>query len=252
MSDNKQWFEEWFDSPYYHILYKNRNHQEAEQFIDTLLDFLKPKELDRFLDLGCGKGRHSIYLNKKGYNVVGVDLSPESINYATQFEKNAVNGTGSLEFFIQDMRKPSRIHYYDFVLNLFTSFGYFESERDDYSTINSVAKALKSDGVFVLDFMNAEKVVSHINSAESKTCEGITFKITREYTDGFIIKNIRFTDKGKEYRFQERVKALTVDDFKNYFSANQLKVLHLLGNYELEPFDPETSDRLIIIAQKQK
>ena len=251
MSIKKKWFEEWFNSPYYHILYKNHDYNEAEKFIDSIIDFLKPKNTARFLDLGCGKGRHSIYLNKKGYAVVGVDLSPESIKYASQFEKAASDKNKSLEFFEQDMRKTSRIHYYDYVLNLFTSFGYFDNDRDDFATINSVSKALKSDGVFVLDFLNAEKVVDSLNSAETKTCEEITFKITREFIDGFIVKNIRFTDKGKDYRFQEKVKAITAADFKKYFEANQLNLLHLLCNYQLDEFDPDNSDRLIIIGKKK-
>ena len=60
-----EWFKDWFDSPYYHILYKDRNFDEAEQFINNLLTFLKPETNSRFLDLGCGKGRHSVFLNKK-------------------------------------------------------------------------------------------------------------------------------------------------------------------------------------------
>lgn len=251
MPIKKEWFEEWFNSPYYHILYKSHDFQEAEKFIDNLVDFLKPKIASRFLDLGCGKGRHSTYLNKKGYTVAGVDLSPESIRYALQFEKASSDKNKSLEFFIQDMRKTGRIGYYDYVLNLFTSFGYFDSERDDYATINSVSKALKPGGIFVLDFLNAQKVVDTLNSAETKICEGITFKITREFIDGFIVKNIRFTDKGKDYRFQEKVKAITAEDFKKYFEANQLNVLHLRGNYQLEEFDIDNSDRLIIIGQKK-
>ena len=258
MEDDKhvKWFEHWFDSPYYHILYKHRNHDEAELFIDNLLNFLSPKSNSRFLDVGCGKGRHSIYLNKKGYDVTGIDLSPESIAYASQFENE------SLHFFAEDMRKINRIDLFDYVLNLFTSFGYFENDKDDYATINCLSKSLKTGGIFVLDFMNVQKVISDLIPQETKISEGIEFKITRHLEKNFIIKNIQLSDtsqnaqnhlagrQGKEYTFQERVKMLTITDFKKYFAASKLKIVNLLGDYELNEFNPETSERLIIIAQK--
>ena len=63
---HKKWFENWFDSPYYHILYQNRNDDEAKFFIDNLCAYLKPSLNDTLLDVACGRGRHAIYLNKKG------------------------------------------------------------------------------------------------------------------------------------------------------------------------------------------
>lgn len=243
-NEHVQWFENWFDSPYYHILYKQRNFSEAELFIDNLIDFLRPKSNARFLDLGCGKGRHSVYLGKKGYEVTGIDLSPASISSASGFS------TENLQFYVHDMRKMFRMNYFDYVLNIFTSFGYFENENDDYAAISAVSQALKPEGVFVLDFMNAEKVVQNLIEHETKTIDGIEFNITRSIENNFIVKQIHFFDQDKEYKFQERVKALTLTDFKKYLDANKLKILHLRGNYNLEEFNPKTSDRLIIIAQK--
>jgi len=239
------WFEDWFDSPYYHLLYKNRDYSEAEIFIDNLISLLKPEQNFRFLDLGCGKGRHSIYLNKKGFDVTGVDLAENSINCAKQNENE------HLHFYVHDMRKTFRTNYFDCVVNLFTSFGYFENNRDDNATINAVYKSLKPKGYFVLDFMNAKKVVANLKSEEIKTIEGIEFRISKTIEKNFIIKLIQFTDKGKEYNFKEFVKALTLSDLEKYFSANKLKIVHLRGNYQLEEFDEQTSDRLIIIGQKQ-
>jgi SAM-dependent methyltransferase len=244
--DNKtQWFADWFDSPYYHLLYKNRDLKEAEMFIDNLVDFMKPDVNARFLDLACGKGRHSIYLNKKGFEVTGIDLSQQSIEHATQYSNN------TLTFYKHDMRYPCRINYFDYVLNLFTSFGYFESDREDASVINAIEKELKHKGKVVIDFMNTAKVIANLIINETKTMEGITFNISRKVENDFIFKQISFDDKGKHYLYEERVKALTLADFEKHLSANQLKVLNLFGNYQLQEFNQETSDRLIIIAQKQ-
>lgn len=226
---NKQWFENWFDSPYYHILYKQRDFCEAELFIDNLINQLKPKPGARFLDVGCGKGRHSIYLNKKGYNVVGIDLSLESISFASTF------GNDNLQFYVEDMRNFECSDKFDYALNLF----------------NCVYNSLLPNGIFVLDFMNAQKEIAELIQNEKKTIDGIEFKISRFFENNFIIKKINFSDQGKEYNFQERVKAINLNDFRKYFDANRLKIVNLLGNYKLEKFNAETSDRLIIIAQKE-
>lgn len=239
-----EWFECWFDSPYYHVLYKNRDFTEAELFIDNLIQLLQPQKSNRFLDLGCGKGRHSIYLNKKGFEVTGIDLSEKSIACA----KTSENET--LHFYTHDMRKLFRTNYFDVVVNLFTSFGYFEQERDDNAVVNAAYKALKPGGFFVLDFMNSKKVIESLASEETKTIEGIEFKISKNVEDNFIVKKIQFKDKGKEYQFEECVKALTLNDFEKYFEANKLKIVHLRGNYKLEEFDEKSSDRLIIVARK--
>ncbi len=244
--DNKTpWFANWFDSPYYHILYKNRDLKEAEVFIDNLIDFLKPNSNARFLDLACGKGRHSLYLNKKGFEVTGIDLSPKSIEHASQYSNN------TLEFYVHDMRYPCRINYFDYVLNLFTSFGYFENDREDAAVISAIEKELKHQGKVVIDFMNTQKVIANLVADETKTMEGITFKIHRKVENNFIVKQISFSDKGNDYSFEERVKALTLNDFEKHLTAHQLKILNLCGNYQLQEYNQNTSDRLIIIAQKK-
>ena len=177
--------------------------------------------------------------------MIGSDLSPSNIKFASQF------GNENLRFCVEDMRKIAGEDQFDYVLNLFTSFGYFENEADNYDTINCVSKVLKPKGIFVLDFMNVEKVISNLVVHEIKIVDDIEFNITRRIENNFIVKHIKFSDQGKEFNFQERVKAITLNDFKNYFDVNKLKILHLFSNYNLEKFDLKTSNRLIIIGQKE-
>ncbi|HEY0031441.1 MAG TPA: class I SAM-dependent methyltransferase, partial [Bacteroidia bacterium] len=210
-----EWFECWFDSPYYHLLYSNRDYSEAELFIDNLVSYLNPEKDSRILDLACGKGRHSIDLNQKGFDVTGVDLAVQSIASARQSENER------LHFYEHDMRRLFRTNYFDIALNLFTSFGYFKNERDNSAVINSVYKALKPDGIFVLDFMNSAKVIANLQSQETKIIAGVEFRITRTVDEGFIVKRITFNDKEKDHTFEERVKALTLADFKKYFETNK-------------------------------
>lgn len=251
MQENKNtpWFENWFDSPYYHTLYKHRNEREAELFIDNLIDYLHPLPKSQFLDLACGKGRHSIYLNKKGFDVTGIDLSTENIACASKLMNPEIEN-GNLRFCVEDMRKIGWVEQFDYVVNLFTSFGYFENDKDDYATIDIVSKTLKSGGIFIIDFMNVQKVIANLVAHEIKIIDTIKFEISKKIENHFIVKDICFCDEGKTYHFQERVKALTLNDFENYFAASKLKIIDLRGNYKLDKFNKETSQRLIIIAQK--
>ena len=140
----RKWFQYWFNSPYYHILYQKRNDAEAEHFIDNLTAFLKPAPNTKMLDIACGKGRHAIYLNKEGFDVTGIDLSEHSIKHAKKFEKD------NLHFLVHDMRKLFYINYFDIAFNLFTSFGYFETENEHVNALKSFRKSLNKDGILIL------------------------------------------------------------------------------------------------------
>ena len=238
------WFEEWFDSPFYHILYKNRNDAEAEKFITNLVQFLKPQKNQLFVDVACGKGRHSLFLNTLGYSVDGFDLSTNSIKSAQQKE------TPTLHFFVNDIRVPLKKNYYDFAFNLFTSFGYFDTEDDNQKAINAIAESLNEEGILVLDFMNAHKVIKNLQASETKTIDGIEFDIKKSLNKGFITKDISFNFKNAHHHYQEKVKAISLKTFEQYFLKANLTICATFGDYNLNPFHIETSDRLILIAKK--
>ncbi len=238
------WFSEWFDSPYYHVLYQNRNDEEAHFFIDNLIKKYEPKEDAKMLDLACGKGRHSIYLADKGYEVTGVDLSPQSIEHASGFSHD------KLSFYIHDMRKPFRINYYDNIFSFFTSFGYFERASEHKAVLDGIRKGLKSGGRFVMDFMNANKVKSGLVLEEEKEVNGLTFYINRKVENGTIVKDIKFTDKGEAFAYQERVHGFELEEMKSLFQKSGLVIDEVFGNYDLSPFSASNSPRLIISARK--
>jgi SAM-dependent methyltransferase len=238
------WFDDWFDSPYYHILYKNRDLKEAEGFIDNLTAYLALPPRARFIDIPCGKGRHCIYLSKKGYDVSGADLSPESIRFASIYAHEHLN------FFRHDMREEFAENEYDAVLNIFTSFGYFDDPSDNQRCIQAFQKALKPGGRLVLDFMNITKVLRQLVEEESKEIDGIQFRIHKSIENNKIIKDIRFEDQGKAFHFQEKVSMLYKEDFLKYFTFAGLTIKDIFGDYQLNPYDSEKSDRIILIAEK--
>ncbi len=145
------WFEDWFNSPYYHQLYKHRDEQEAEMFLRQLMAYLKPAPGARMIDWACGKGRHCKVLNEMGFDVTGVDLSEASIREALQEENE------TLHFYQHDMRMPFRINYYAYALNMFTSFGYFPTQREHDSAIHSMSVGLRKGGTLVMDYINVKK-----------------------------------------------------------------------------------------------
>lgn len=240
----KLWFQNWFNSPYYHILYKKRDEEEAELFIDNLCAYLKPKANAKMLDIACGRGRHAIYLNKKDYDVTGIDLSFSNIKFAQQFENRR------LHFLMHDMRSLFFINYFDFAFNLFTSFGYFETDKEHINALKSFRKALKKDGKLVLDYMNSQKIINHLVTRETKEVDDITFHISRTVKEGKIIKTINFEHKNKHHTFNEMVKDYKLTDFERLFNASGLQIEETFGDYHLNPFNPNQSDRLIFICKK--
>lgn len=238
--DTAKWFTSWFDTPFYHTLYKDRDDTEAQAFMDTLTDYLNIPENGTILDLACGKGRHSLYLNKIGYDVTGVDLSENSIEFSKQFEND------SLHFEVHNMCE-SYNKQFDAVINLFTSFGYFEHEADNLKTIKAIKTELNAFGFAVIDFMNSEFVIDNLVPNEVKTVDGIDFHLKRYVEDGYIIKDIKFTDNGESYNFQERVRAFSLADFESLFKQADVHLLDIFGDYKLRKFNPKTSERLVMI-----
>ena len=238
--DTKDWYSSWFDTPFYHILYKDRDDREAQTFMENLTSYLNITENGSILDLACGKGRHAVYSNSIGYDVTGIDLSEKSIAFAKQFENN------TLHFDVHDMRNACPKQF-NAVFNLFTSFGFFDDSEDDLSTIKAIKANLKNNGVGVIDFLNADFVVNNLVKENTKTIDGISFKLKRYVDNGFIVKDISFEANGTPYHYQELVKALTLDDFKAMFKEANIQLLDVFGDYKLNTFNKEHSERLIMI-----
>lgn len=240
VKEKTSWYASWFDTPYYHLLYKERNQSEARMFMDNLTSYLNIPEGSKILDLACGRGRHSRYLNSIGYDVTGVDLSINSVAFAKQFENE------TLHFEVHNMCK-SYSEQFDAVFNLFTSFGYFDKEENNLKTIQAIKADLNASGFGVIDFMNSQHVIDTLVPEDAKTVEGITFHQKRYVQDGYIFKDISFNADGKDYSFQERVRAFTLKDFETLFEQAEVHLLDVFGDYKLRPYDEQTSERLIMI-----
>lgn len=243
MSSKKDWFVDWFNTKYYHILYQHRDDLEARTFMTNLVEFLQLNKGKHILDLACGKGRHSIFLNELGYRVTGADLSINSIKHANKSQNK------TLDFIVQDMRLPIPIQV-DAVFNLFTSFGYFADDNEDIRVLKNIKNTLLPNGIGVIDYLNVTKTIQNLVREEVVILNGIEFHITREIKNGFIIKKIEFTAEDKFHSYFERVKCLDLEKFNSMIDESGLKIKHIFGDYNLNPFDENNSNRLILVLEK--
>src|SRR5579871_4721528 len=178
------WFKDWFNSPYYHLLYSDRDDHEAATFIQHLINYLQPPQGASMLDVACGRGRHARILAEKGFDVTGIDLAPSSIQYALQFENDR------LHFYEHDMRMLFWINYFDYAFNFFTSFGYFVSEREHNSAIRTISQSLKKNGILVLDYINSNYAEEHLITRMEKKSGDVVFKINKWCDDLHFNKRI--------------------------------------------------------------
>lgn len=248
------WFEDWFNTKYYHILYKDRNFEEAETFINKLIEYLGLPRNSKIIDLACGKGRHSVFLNRMGYEVLGLDLSPQSIDFNRRYE-HPENTLPQLRFAVHDMRdeifplvSQAKV---EAVFNLFTSFGYFDDENDDRKVFHSVAGTLVQNGFFVLDFLNEKWVRNTLEPQSVVTREGIDFCISKKIEGGFIVKDIKFCDKGQDFHYFEKVKLHTLSKIDQYAESFGFERVKVFGDYQLNDFNLETSPRAINLFVKK-
>jgi len=245
----KEWFVDWFDSKYYHILYQDRDYNEAEIFMTNLVKFLNLNKASFILDLACGRGRHSVFLNQLGFTVNGMDLSKNSIDFAKKFENDTLN------FDVHDMRIPFDTKY-NAIFNLFTSFGYFNDDETNIKVLKNIKNGLHKNGIAVIDFMNIETVKKGLvkkemiikNDKFTALSRNIEFCITRKVTGNNIIKDIKFEDDKIKYHFTEKVQCLSFETIKNYIFEAGLQLKHTFGDYSLNKFEIKDSKRLILVV----
>ena len=237
-------YNQWFSSPYFHILYKHRDYQKTQRFLDQLVDFLQANTSHKLLDLACGKGKHAIYMAKKGLDITGLDISANNLKYGNKFAHER------LHFVEQDMRIPYVENHFDFVLNLFTSFGFFAEDTENLKVLEAVYTMLKPGGRFLLDFINPYVYEMNMMPYELTVVQGIKFQITQKIAQDMLIKGIHFHDVGQNFFFEEKHKMVSFDKFQEWFEASSLRLLQTFGSYDFEPFEQTDSERMIFLLEK--
>ena len=239
----EDWFESWFDTEYYHQLYKNRDEKEANKFIETLIKTLNLNPKSEVLDLACGKGRHALEMSHYFKNVTGIDLSKNSIQNAKKLSKNNLN------FSTGDMRSFNLKMEFNYIFNLFTSFGYFENFEENSLVLDNCNRHLQKNGLLFIDYLNSEKVAKNLVSRQSKIIDKTNYTILKKIENNFVIKDIYIDENDKKLHFFEKVQLISINLFSQILKRANFSIIETFGNYKLEGYN-QNSDRLIIVAKK--
>lgn len=242
------WFKAWFNHPAYLKLYAHRSLEEAEQTIATLLKFISvQKQSPKALDIACGSGRHAVALAENGFDVTANDLSSTLLAEA---RKLAESKSLTLTFTHTDMREIAFEQEFDLIVQLFTSFGYFENDDEDKVVLQTVARALKQGGWYVLDFLNEHLVRNTLQPETRRTLGELDVLEQRILFGERVVKSITLRENGETHRFIESVRLYSKEELTAMLTAVGLRVHHTLGDYDGGAFVREASPRLILIAQK--
>lgn len=242
------WYETWFDSPHYHRLYGHRSRSEATTFVSKLDHHFGWSNL-HLLDLACGQGRHAAAAAALGHRVMGMDLSANSIDHA----RKTYAGQERLTFVEGNMLDFELDQQFDGVLNLFTSFGYFDRREDHLAVLEGIRRHLKPGGFLILDYLNVDFSRARLVPKETIEREGVEYAITRSFGDlghgvsGFI-KTIEFEEEGRVRRFTERVSGMGLAELTLLLKECGLMVRQSFGDYDLSAWAHGDSPRLILYA----
>ena len=221
-----EWFEEWFNDAYLH-LYPHRDDADAERLVALLVRVLPWRPGWRVLDVACGEGRHARALAAAGARVVGLDLSPGLLARAREATRAPLVRA--------DMRDlPVRRDTMDLTVNLFTSFGYFDSDGEHSTALAGMVCTVRPGGWFALDFLNASAVRATLVPEEDATLAGINVKLRRRLEEGgrYVVKDIELAD-GR--RFRERVRLFEPAELEAMLKGAGATVRHRFGDYDGAP-----------------
>ena len=234
---------------YGHTLQEDRTGLEAQFVIKAL--GLRPRQ--KVLDLCCGQGRHSVALAKTGLNVTGVDLSAEMLELASS---NAEESGANLSLRHADMRAlPEEFTgEFDAILNMFSSFGYLESESEDQSVLREAARVLKPGGKLLMDLLNREWVIINNEPFEWRVHDDGTIILEhRELDLEASINHITYTevapDGTRTAASELRMRLYTLTEMIKMLRIAGMNLEKAYGGFRGEEYGVNTR-RMILVAAK--
>ncbi len=234
-----EWFEHWFNEDYL-ALYPHRDDADAERLVDLIRRTVPWRAGLRVLDVACGPGRHARALEAAGACCTGVDLSAVLLARA--------RGATNAALVRADMRElPIRAGSMDLTVNLFTSFGYFESDSAHAAALAEMAATVRPGGWFVLDFLHASQVRAHLIERHGVPAADAAVRVSRHLSsDGrYVSKTIELAD-GR--CFQERVRLFEPAELERMLADAGVPPLHRYGDYGGAPIGPR-SPRVVLMGR---
>ena len=242
-----EWFKDWFNTEEYLNVYQHRNESDAEEHIKLILENVDIPSGAKILDMACGAGRHAIILARKNFDVTAVDLSENLLSIA---KKNTYVENLKINFVHSDIRNFKSDNKFNLVLNLFTSFGYFESDEENFSVLQKAYDLLVEDGFFVLDFFNSRYLQQNLVESSEEILGGVKIHQFRKIKENRVTKKIVITKNGNLSQFEESVRMFTKDELVNAIQNIGFDIYKTFGDFLGNKFEQFTSPRLIMICKK--
>jgi len=258
----KQWWETLFDEKYLKTYIDTVTPKLTKQQIPFLLKRLQLKKGAEILDLACGYGRHAIELAKRGYKVTGLDFSKHFIDIA---KKDAKEKGVKVNFIRGDMRNLSFVNKFDAIINMFTSFGYFDDEGDNKLVLRKISRVLKPNGKFLIEINNSMRTLARIsqegktdkktgfltNVKKDKLSNGLIVTTKDEFDSATMRWSMTRTwkEKGKLKSYKTNVRMFSPPELNNMMQRNGLRIEKVWGDLQGSPFGFDAR-RLIVLARK--
>jgi len=244
-----EWFKDWFASEEYLNVYSHRNKDDAEALLKLILNNISIPPNASILDSACGNGRHSESLSKLGYNVIGFDLSKTLLQIA---QKNKLINNSKVKYFCSDIRNISLKKSFDVILNLFTSFGYFKSDEENFKIVEFASKNMINRGYFVFDYLNPKYVENNLIEYSEKNIDTKKIIERRKIQNGRVEKEIEIMDDKFKHRYFESVQLYSFQEILTIFKEFGFHAIKKFGNYGRDIYDENSSERMIIIFKRKE
>ncbi len=242
-----EWFKDWFNTEEYLDVYRHRNEDDAKKLVDLILSKVNISHGSKVLDMACGAGRHSIIFAQYGFKVTAVDLSEKLIKVA---KKTAAESNVNVNFIESDLREFAISEKFDLIVNLFTSFGYFEKDIENIKIIKTAFNHLKENGFFILDFFNQGYVEKNLKQKSVDIIPGGLITQERRIENSRIKKLITINKYDVEQKFIESVRMFKPEELISAVVSAGFKVYEILGDFDGNTFNFSSSPRVILIVQK--
>lgn len=243
----QNWYKDWFESPNYLHVYNHRDDTDAQKLSDLILSTTNLSPSSKILDAACGSGRHAIYFSLKGYKVFGFDLSKNLLQKAYE---NSVAQYVHLHLIQADIREICFKSEFDLILNLFTSFGYFESDEENFSFIKRAFSFLKENGYYVMDYFNKYYLEKNLVPESEKNIDELKIIEKRKIENDRVIKEITILKNNFEEKYFESVKLYDANKIIEEFLRSGYKLDKIFGDYDGNEFQETISPRVILFFKK--
>lgn len=241
------WFEDWFNTDEYLNVYKHRNETDAEDHIKLILKTVSLNDDAKILDMACGSGRHSIMLARKGYDITAVDLSSNLLSVA---KANAAKEKLKINFIQSDIRTFDTPQKFDLIINLFTSFGYFDTDAENFSVLKKAYDYIKKDGYFVLDYFNTNYLTNNLIAYSKEQMGNSEFIQERKIEEQRVVKKISIIKNGITKEFEESVRMYDKNELAKVLINIGFDIYKTFGDFLGSDFNVINSPRVIFICRK--